>query len=210
MRPGRILAARYDGTAGRHTAIYFEAEPGRGAYYKPNGGSVEGEFLMSPLRHGRITSSFTHARRHPILKVTRPHPGIDYAAPQGTPVWSVADGKVIYKARAGGFGRLIKVRHKNGFISYYSHLSRYASGLRVGDQVEQKQVIGYVGSSGLATGPHVCFRVQKDGQYVNPARLKTGSRAAIPASLLPTFRSTRDMLLSELDGGAMVASGVSQ
>ncbi|MGH0029737.1 MAG: M23 family metallopeptidase [Myxococcota bacterium] len=210
VRPGRILAARYDGSSGRHTAIYFEAEPGRGGYYKPNGGSVEGEFLMSPLRHGRITSSFTHARRHPILKITRPHPGIDYAAPHGTPVWSVADGEVIYRARAGGFGNLIKVRHKTGHISYYSHLSRYAKDLRVGDQVVQKQVIGFVGSTGLATGPHVCFRVQKDGKYVNPATLKTGSRAAIPEELLPTFRATRDMLLAELDGGAMVAAGVSQ
>jgi hypothetical protein len=209
-RPGRILAARYDGVAGRHTAIYFEAEPGRGGYYKPNGGSVEGEFLMSPLRHGRITSSYSKARRHPILKITRPHEGIDYAAPLGTPVWSVADGEVIYRARAGGFGNLVKVRHRNGLVSYYAHLSRYAQGLKVGDQVEQKQVIGYVGSTGLATGPHVCFRIKRDGHYVNPAELKTGSRAAIPEELMPTFRATRDMLMAELDGGAMVARGPSQ
>jgi murein DD-endopeptidase MepM/ murein hydrolase activator NlpD len=104
----------------------------------------------------------------------------------------------------------VKVRHRNGYVSYYAHLSRYASGLRVGDQVEQKQVIGYVGSSGLSTGPHVCFRMRKDGRYVNPAELKTGSKQAVPQELIPSFAATRDMLLAELDGGAMVASGVSQ
>ncbi len=208
QRPGRILAARFDGSSGRHTAIYFEAEPGRGGYYRTDGRSVEGEFLMSPLRHGRITSSFSAARRHPILKVTRPHPGIDYAAPSGTPVWAVAGGELIYRARAGGFGNLVKVRHKNGYVSYYAHLSRYASGLPVGSRVQQKQVIGYVGSTGLATGPHVCFRVQKDGQYVNPARLRSGSRASVPEELMPTFSASRDTLLAELDGGAIVATAM--
>jgi murein DD-endopeptidase MepM/ murein hydrolase activator NlpD len=206
QRPGRILAARYDGGVGRHTAIYFEPEQGRGGYYHPDGRSVEGEFLMSPLRDGRITSSFSAARHHPILKVTRPHKGIDYAAPHGTAVWAVADGKVIYKARAGGYGNLIKVRHRNGHVSYYAHLSRYAAGLRVGSRVEQKQVIGYVGSTGLATGPHVCFRVQQDGQFVNPAKLRSGAREAISAQLMPAFDASRDVLLARLDGGAIVGS----
>ena len=206
QRPGRILAARYDGGVGRHTAIYFEPEQGRGGYYHPDGRSVEGEFLMSPLRHGRITSSFSAARHHPILKVTRPHSGIDYAAPHGTPVWSVADGKVIYRAGASGYGNLIKVLHNNGYVSYYAHLSRYASGLRVGSHVDQKQVIGYVGSTGLATGPHVCFRVQKDGQFVNPAKLRSGNRESIPPELMASFSASRDMLLARLDGGAMVGS----
>lgn len=206
VRPGRILAARYDGTAGRHTAIYFEAEPGRGGYYRPDGQSVEGEFLMSPLRHGRITSRYSHARFHPILKIVRPHLGIDYAAPLGTPVWSVADGTVIYRARAGSFGNLVKVRHNNGYVSYYAHLSRYAKDLHVGDHVAQKQVIGYVGATGLATGPHVCFRVQKDGHYVNPARLRTGIHSSVPQSEMAVFDASRDVLLAELDGGAPVAT----
>jgi murein DD-endopeptidase MepM/ murein hydrolase activator NlpD len=205
-RPGRILAARYDGAVGRHTAIYFQPAQERGGYYHPDGRSVEGEFLMSPLRHGRITSSFSAARHHPILKVTRPHSGIDYAAPHGTPVWAVADGKVIYRSRASGYGNLIKVEHRNGFVSYYAHLSRYASGLRVGSRIEQKQVIGYVGSTGLATGPHVCFRVQKNGHFVNPAKLRSGSRASISAELMPAFSASRDVLLARLDGGAIVGS----
>jgi murein DD-endopeptidase MepM/ murein hydrolase activator NlpD len=205
VRPGRILAARYDGSAGRHTAFYFEAEEGRGGYYRTDGTSVEGEFLMAPLRHARVTSKFSQARRHPILKVTRPHPGIDYAAPSGDPVWAVAGGEVIYKARAGGFGNLVKVRHKNGLVSYYAHLSRFARGLRVGQRVAQKQVIGYVGQTGLATGPHVCFRVQKDGKYVNPRQLRTGSRAAVPDALRPRFELARDLRLAELDGRRVIA-----
>lgn len=200
VRPGRILAARYTGKAGEHTAVYFESDPGRGGYFRPDGGSVEGEFLLAPL-NGRITSDYSHARRHPILNITRPHEGIDYAAPHGTPVWSVADGEVIYRSGAGGFGRLVKVRHKNGYVSYYSHLSRYAKDLNVGDRVEQKQIIGYVGSSGLATGPHVCFRVQKNGQYVNPASLRLGDvRASIPERRLPEFHVQSARMLDALDG----------
>lgn len=200
VRPGRILAARYDGAAGRHTALYFEAQEGRGGYYRPDGSSVEGQFLMAPLRHARITSKYSQARRHPILKVTRPHPGIDYAAPTGDPVWAVAAGEVIYRSRAGGFGNLVKVRHQNGYVSYYAHLSRFASGLKVGQRVDQKQVIGYVGQTGLATGPHVCFRVQKDGQYVNPTQLRIGTRQSVPAALRRSFDVARDDLLAQLDG----------
>ena len=166
-----ILAARYSGTSGEHTAVYFESEQGRGGYFRPDGTSVQGAFLQAPLRHARISSRYSHARLHPILKVTRPHHGIDYAAPHGEPIWAVADGKVIYRSRAGGFGNLVKVRHANGYVSYYSHLSAFANDLRVGDSVQQKQVIGFVGSTGLATGPHVCFRIAKDGKYMNPARM---------------------------------------
>ncbi len=209
VRPGRILGARYDGASGRHTAIYFEADEGRGGYYRPDGRSVEGDFLMAPLRHARITSRFSQARRHPILKVTRPHHGIDYAGPSGAPVWAVADGEVIYRARAGGFGNLVKVRHKSGYVSYYAHLSRFARELQVGQRVRQKQVIGYVGQTGLATGPHVCFRVRKDGEYVDPLKLRMGTRKSIPAHLQPNFGMVRDLLLAELDGRRVVAGTAS-
>ena len=206
MHPGRILAARYEGTAGLHTAIYFEPEEGRGGYYRPDGTSVQGEFLMAPLRHGRISSHFTNARRHPILKVVRPHHGIDYAAPHGTPVWAVAGGEVIYRARAGGFGNLVKVRHANGYVSYYAHLSRFAKDLEVGERVGQKQVIGYVGSTGLSTGPHVCFRIARNGQYVNPARLRSPTGPPVSDELLPFFRARADLLLDELRGGTRFAT----
>jgi murein DD-endopeptidase MepM/ murein hydrolase activator NlpD len=204
--PGRILAARYGGTVGEYTAVYFETREGQGRYYRPDGSSVEKQFLLAPLRYSRVSSRYSQARRHPILKVTRPHHGIDYAAALGSPVWAVSDGKVIYRSRAGGFGNLVKIRHANGYVSYYAHLSRFADGLRVGDLVRQKQVIGYVGQTGLATGPHVCFRVAKDGSYVNPARVKSPAAEPIPASLRATFVARRDLLLSELDAGPYVAT----
>jgi murein DD-endopeptidase MepM/ murein hydrolase activator NlpD len=205
--PGRILAARYGGAVGEHTAIYYEAEEGRGGYYRPDGSSVERSFLLAPLRYSRISSSFSSKRRHPILKVTRPHHGIDYAARTGSSVWSVADGEVIYRGWGGGFGNLVKIRHANGYVSYYAHLSHFAAGLRVGDQVQQKQVIGYVGQTGLATGPHVCFRVAKDGRYVNPARVRSPAAKPISEASFEAFIATRDVLLSELDAGPFVASG---
>lgn len=206
LGPGRILAAAYAGNNGQHYAIYYEVEPGRGGYYHPDGRSVQRKFLLAPLNFSRISSRFSNARFHPILKVKRPHYGIDYAAPYGAPVWSVADGKVIYKGRAGGFGRLVKVRHSNGYVSYYAHLSRYAAGLKVGQPVRQKQVVGFVGQSGLATGPHVCFRVQKDGHYVNPAAIDAPSADPIPLDHRERFAAARDVRLEELGPIALIAT----
>jgi murein DD-endopeptidase MepM/ murein hydrolase activator NlpD len=207
VRPGRILAARFQNQSGEFTAVYFESRDGNGGYYRSDGSSVEGTFLMAPLRHARITSSFSSARRHPILKITRPHRGIDYAASIGTPVWSVADGVVIQRRWEGGNGNLVKIRHENGYVSSYAHLSRYADGLRVGDRVEQKQVIGYAGQTGLATGPHVCFRIQRNGKYVDPVRLRMPAGVAIAKAQVPVFRATRDLLLAELAGQHRVADG---
>jgi murein DD-endopeptidase MepM/ murein hydrolase activator NlpD len=205
VRTGRILAARYDGETGEHTALYYESEQGHGGYYRPDGSSVERQFLMAPLQSARVSSRYSNSRRHPILNTTRPHHGIDYAAPTGTPVYAVSMGEVIYKSRAGGFGNLVKIRHSNDYVSYYAHLSRFASGLTNGQTVSQKQVIGYVGSTGLSTGPHVCFRVAKNGQYVNPARIKSPAGPPIPAESVAQFQVHRDLLLTELDMGSLVA-----
>jgi len=199
VRPGRILAASFHGTAGGFTVVYFEEEDGRGGYFRPDGRSVERAFLVSPLEYGRITSSWTQARRHPILKVTRPHHGIDYAAPIGTPVWSVAEGTVIYRAWGGGFGNLIKVRHANGYVSYYAHLSRFLPGLEVGSRVDQKQVIGFVGSTGRSTGPHVCFRIAQNGRYVNPMTLESPAGDPVEGARWQDFQVVRDTLLNDLD-----------
>ena len=204
--PGRILAARYAGTSGEHTAVYFESEEGRGGYYRPDGSTVQREFLMAPVRYARVTSRYSAARRHPILKITRPHHGIDYAAAAGTPVFAVAGGEVIYNSRAGGFGNLVKIRHDSGYVSYYGHLSRFADGLYVGQPVGQKQVIGYVGSTGLSPGPHVCFRVAKDGKYVNPIQLPTPEGPELPERFTQKFQAHRDTLLASLDSGTLVAA----
>ncbi len=207
LRPGRILAAEYNGTAGAYSAIYYENPPGQGGYYRPDGSSVQRQFLQAPVRFARISSRYTNARHHPILRVTRPHQGIDYAAPSGTPIWSVADGRVIYRGYAGGFGNLVKIRHSRGYVTYYGHLSRFGAGLKVGDRVRQKQVIGYVGSTGLSTGPHVCFRIAQDGRYFNPDKLRTPAGDPVSAQQRPAFLAFRDSVLARLDGGTRIATG---
>jgi len=206
LRPGRILAAQYNGTAGAYSAIYYENQPGQGGYFHPDGSSVQRQFLQAPVRYARISSRYTNARHHPILRITRPHQGIDYAAPAGTPVWAVADGRVIYRSEAGGFGNLVKIRHSRGYVSYYGHLSRFGAGLKVGQRVRQKQVIGYVGSTGLSTGPHVCFRIAEDGRYFNPDRLRTPAGDPVSSQHRPEFLALRDSVLARLDAGALVAT----
>lgn len=198
--PGRILAARYEGASGDHRAVYFEMEEGRGGYYRPDGTSVQRQFLKAPLSFRRISSRYTLARFHPILKIRRPHQGIDYAAAKGTPVWAIGDGKVTYRGWKGGFGNIVTLRHSNGIESHYGHLSRFASSLRVGQWVSQKQVVGYVGSTGLSTGPHLCFRMTRNGKYVNPASLITPvGGEPIPSQLAGRFDQKRDELLAALD-----------
>jgi murein DD-endopeptidase MepM/ murein hydrolase activator NlpD len=204
--PGRILAARYSSGGRTHDAIYYETAPGVGSYYRPDGSSVKQAFLAAPVKYTKITSSFTQARFHPILRRTRPHPGIDYAAPAGTPVWSVASGRVTHVGWMGGYGRLVKIRHADGYESYYAHLSDFARGLRVGQTVSQKQVIGYVGSSGLSTGPHVCFRITKDGRFVNPVSTRIPSGDRIVGRQRQDFETVRDARLAQLGPAPLVAT----
>ncbi|MBW2240871.1 MAG: M23 family metallopeptidase [Deltaproteobacteria bacterium] len=204
--PGRILAARYSNAAGDFHAIGYGSADELEGYYRPDGSSVERQFLRAPLKYRRISSRYTLGRLHPILKIRRPHQGIDYAAPTGTPVWSVASGKVIFRGVQGGFGKLVKVRHSNGYVSYYGHLSRFSSNSSVGSQVQQKQIIGYVGSTGMATGPHLDFRLKQHGRYLNPATLQTPPAKPIPAEAMARFHATRDSLLRELDPPPLMAA----
>jgi len=204
--PGRILAARYSNAAGDFHAIGYGSADELEGYYRPDGSSVERQFLRAPLKYRRISSRYTLGRLHPILKIRRPHQGIDYAAPTGTPVWSVASGKVIFRGVQGGFGKLVKVRHSNGYVSYYGHLSRFSSNSSVGSQVQQKQIIGYVGSTGMATGPHLDFRLKQHGRYLNPATLQTPPAKPIPAEAMARFHATRDAFLRELDPPPLMAA----
>jgi murein DD-endopeptidase MepM/ murein hydrolase activator NlpD len=206
VRPGRILAARYRNSAGEHSAYWFEDQAGGGRYYRGDGTSIERAFLAAPLQFSRISSKYTSARLHPILNITRPHYGIDYAAAEGTPIWAVADGTVIYRGWGGSFGNLIKIRHSNGYVSYYSHLSGFEKDLRVGQRVKQKQVIGRVGHTGLATGPHVCFRVAKDGRYVNPMSIRSPAGKSVSDELWIDFQIVRDGLIAELEGETLAAT----
>jgi len=139
-------------------------------YYDEKGYSLEKAFLKTPLRFNYISSGFNRNRRHPIMGGVHPHLGIDYAAPIGTPVWAVADGIVNLAGWVEGFGKQVVLRHPNGYKSYYSHLSKYGPGIKMGKRVEQKQIIGYVGGTGFSTGPHLDYRLSKNGQFINPQK----------------------------------------
>jgi murein DD-endopeptidase MepM/ murein hydrolase activator NlpD len=198
VRYGHILGAQYR-TAGRaFVAIFFEDLDGQGDYYRPDGTSIRRSFLRVPLRYTRISSPYSRARLHPILKVRRPHEGVDYAAPEGTPVWAVADGTVIFKGWDGGFGRLLKIRHDNGHVSYYGHLGAYADGVTAGASVRQKQVIGYVGATGLATGPHLDYRLKVGGRFVDPLQVDLPRGKSISVQDQDRFAPVRDERLREL------------
>jgi murein DD-endopeptidase MepM/ murein hydrolase activator NlpD len=200
---GRILAARYSGVRGEeHSAVYYEHGAGRGGYYRADGSAVERQFLQAPLTYRRISSTYSTARVHPITGRRRPHLGIDYAAASGTPVWAVANGRVTFRGWLGGLGKTVKIRHENGYESWYGHLSRFPD-LRLGQRVRQKQVIGYVGSTGLSTGPHLHFTLQRNGRLVNPSTMHAASAPPISRQQMEQFATVRDGLLQALDPKAM-------
>ena len=167
---GRILAAEYKNAGHRYGAVLFHDASGAPAYFTPEGKSMKKAFLHSPLKFAApITSHFSEHRFHPILKEYRPHLGIDYAAPTGTPVQTIGEGRVVFAGPKGGAGNLVQIQHTNGYTTYYMHLSRVL--VRSGQHVEQGQSIGLVGMTGLATGPHLDFRIQRQGQFLNFERL---------------------------------------
>ncbi|MFQ5848072.1 MAG: peptidoglycan DD-metalloendopeptidase family protein [Candidatus Methylomirabilales bacterium] len=206
VRYGKILIAQYENRGKTHTGIYFEARRGTGDFYTPNGRSVRKTFLRSPLRFTRISSRYTHRRRHPILGGVRPHLAVDYAARPGTPVWAVADGVVLSAGWNRGNGKSILIRHRGGYRTMYNHLSRFARRIRRGTRVRQKQVIGYVGSTGLSTGPHLDYRVIKNGHFVNPLRQKFIPGDPIPRSQRARFRRLRDRLLQKLQSPELASA----
>ena len=165
---GQVLVAQYVSDGRILTGVGYEPTGGRVAYYDLDGRSLKKSFLKSPLEFTRITSGFTYARPHPILGGVRPHLAVDYAAPIGTAVRAVADGVVMIAGWNGGNGIQVHLRHSAGYETVYNHLSRLAAGVRAGARVGQRQVVGYVGSTGLSTGPHLDYRVAKNGRFVNP------------------------------------------
>jgi murein DD-endopeptidase MepM/ murein hydrolase activator NlpD len=197
---GKILIAEYKNKNTTHTAIFFNNGTENGDYYDLDGKSMRKAFLRAPLNYRRISSYFTHKRFHPILKYFRPHLGIDYAAPTGTPIVSVGDGKVISAGWGGGFGKIVKIRHANSnYETWYGHLSRYGKGIRSGTHVSQGQVIGYVGATGTATGPHLDFRVKKNGSFVNYLSIKFPPAKSVDAKYMQEFSTLRDNLLNQLN-----------
>jgi murein DD-endopeptidase MepM/ murein hydrolase activator NlpD len=208
VKYGRILAAEYESEGATHTGIYFRDKEG-GGYYTPAGESLRRAFLKSPLEFTRISSRYTWRRRHPILGGVRPHLAVDYAAPHGTPVWAVADGRVEFAGRKGGNGNTVTLRHRANFKTMYNHLSRFGKGIRRGAQVKQRQVIGYVGSTGLSTGPHLDYRVIKDGRFVNPLKETFVPGKPISPASRPAFVEAQDSLLGQLRSRLEAQSGPS-
>ena len=178
-------------------AIYFAKEDIKG-YWDLEGNSLRKAFLKAPLSFSRISSHFTYARKHPIYKTVRPHTGVDYAAPAGTPVMSIGDGVVIAKGYKGGGGNTIKIRHNSVYTTAYLHLSKFASNIKEGTHVSQGQVIGYVGSTGSSTGPHLDFRVWKNGEPINPLKLESPPVEPIPDNLKAEFDSIKIPLIEIL------------
>ncbi len=180
-------------------AIPFRQDSTRD-FYNLDGNSLRREFLKAPLRFSRISSGYSLSRMHPILHYRRPHRGIDYAAPTGTPVHAIGDGTVIKRSRTKGAGNYLKIRHNSVYTSGYLHLSRYAKGIYRGSKVKQGDIIGYVGSTGYATGPHLDFRIWKNGHAVNPLKIEAPPVEPVKKENLKTFTKVKEKCLKDLEG----------
>jgi len=196
-----ILAAVINHDGKDYTAYQYN-QGGKLGYFDEKGQSLQKSFLKAPLKFSRISSRFTNRRFHPVLKIFRAHHGVDYAAPTGTPVHSIGDGKIVKKGfqRKGG-GRFLTIKHNSVYKTQYMHFSRFAKGMRIGVRVKQGQTIGYVGQSGLATGPHLDYRVLKHGKPINPLRLESPSKNPIKKKNMQAFTKQRELLDIEMNKG---------
>jgi murein DD-endopeptidase MepM/ murein hydrolase activator NlpD len=193
-----ILAAELLNGEQKHTAIYFEKQKGHGNYYNVDGRSLARSFLRFPLEFTSITSLFTESRFHPILRTNLPHTGVDFAAQRGTPVRAVGDGIIAEAGWNGGYGKAIDIKHDGTYLSRYAHLDSFAEGIGSGVAVIRGQVIGYVGSTGRSTGPHLHFEFYKDQQYVNPLSVDVPADEHIEPALLRIFENQKRTFLVEL------------
>ena len=193
----RILASKFQTNGKAFYAYHFEPE-GKGAYFDENGQSLQRSFLKAPLKFSRISSRFSRSRMHPILRIARPHFGVDYSAPRGTPVVAIGDGHVNEAGFHGGYGRFISIRHNSVYTTTYAHLSGYAKGLKPGIHVQQGQVIGYVGSSGLSTGPHLDFRVYRNGGPTDPLKLESPPMKPVDSKDMKQFKQLVSKMNAQL------------
>lgn len=196
---GRVWGAKFVQSGKEIYAIPFR-QGGKIQYWEENGASLRKQLLKAPLKYTRISSKFSYSRLHPVHKVYRAHTGVDFAAPKGTPVHAVADGTVIFKGWGGGGGNTIKIKHANNLQTGYLHLSGFAKGIAQGSRVSQGQLIGYVGSTGTSTGPHLDYRVWKGGQPINPLTIPSEPAEPIADSNRRAFAFVRERILAELNG----------
>lgn len=196
---GRVLAAEFTNAGRTYRAVHFRDDAGHGGYYTPEGRNVRKAFLRSPIEFSRITSGFSRSRFHPILKTWRAHRGIDYGAPTGTRVRATANGIVSASGWQNGYGKVIRVRHPNGYMTLYGHLSAFAEGVRPGKRVAQGDIIGYVGQTGLASGPHLHYEFLMNGAQVNPMRLAMPPGPPITEASRPAFQDASQPLFARLE-----------
>lgn len=198
-RSGRVLAAEFINVGRSHRAVWFQYAERQGGYYTPAGRNIRKAFLRSPLEFSRISSGFTNARFHPVLQQWRAHKGIDYAAPTGSRVKATGDGVVESAGRQGAYGNLVVVRHQSQYSTWYGHLSGFAKGIRKGARVAQGEVIGYVGATGLATGPHLHYEFRINGVHQNPLRVVLPSAPPITPEQKPAFEAAAAPLAQQLN-----------
>jgi murein DD-endopeptidase MepM/ murein hydrolase activator NlpD len=196
---GKIKAAEFNNQGKVYRAIYFKDPKGQVGYYTPGGISIRRSFLRSPLKFTRISSGYSKQRFHPILQQYKPHLGIDFAAPQGTPVLTVGDGVVVEKGWKNGNGNTVSVRHPLGYETMYNHLSGFGKTIKVGKRIQQKDIIGYVGATGLATGPHLDYRMKKNGLFVNPLQEKFPPGFPVDNAYRHLFAETSRKMIAQLE-----------
>lgn len=193
--PGEVLALSYE-NRGRHFEAYRWGE----GYYDAEGRPLKKLFLRAPLPFSKVTSKFSKRRFHPVLKTHRPHYGVDYGAPRGTPVQATASGTASFVGATDSAGKMVKISHPNGYLTAYLHLSGFAPGVRKGRHIAQGEVIGYVGSTGWSTGPHLDYRVQKHGQWIDPLKIESTPAEPIPEDKLEEYLARRDELRAKMQG----------
>jgi murein DD-endopeptidase MepM/ murein hydrolase activator NlpD len=204
VRDGDILAARFVNQGRRFEAVRFMGVDGKPGYYTPEGRSLRKAFLKAPLEFTSISTGFGSAEMHPILNLMRIHKGIDYRAPTGTPVRAIGEGKVAYRGNKGGYGNVLEIQHGGGVVTRYGHLSRFEGDLRAGDAIKQGDVIGYVGMTGLATGPHLHFEFLVKGQQKNPQTvIKAAEMPQLDIALQVEFDRQTAPFLASLNGAPL-------
>lgn len=206
IKTGRVLGAQMDNGGKRLTAVYFQGSGAKPVYYSKDGASLSRTLLKSPLRYRRVSSYFSRSRFHPILKKYRPHHGIDYSAPSGTPVEAAGSGRITFAGWKSGYGNFIEVKHHNSYSTGYGHLSKIRSGIRKGVAVDQGDVIGYVGSTGISTGPHLHYEVRQSGRVVNPLGLKSDPKQGVASGDKPAFATFAGEVARQLNMPDMAAS----
>ena len=191
---GKILVGQYENEKTAYNGYYYTSEQIPSGYFDDNGGALGTWFIRSPIPFGRVTSRFSLRRKHPVDGKVRPHLGIDLAAPRGTPIMATAEGTVYYIGRKGGFGKTVILNHYGNYKTYYGHLSRYGKGLKKGSRVNQKDIIGYVGSTGISTGPHLDYRIRHNNVFKNPFGIKFKAKTVLTDRDLDLFTMSRDKI----------------